>query len=50
MGISTSDAMCMFLQQTVNIMGLPFQPSTKIVNKKSLQELEENKSKPLEKS
>ncbi len=45
-GITTSDAIRMFLQQTVNTGGLPFQPTTKILNKKTVKD----KSKPYENS
>ena len=46
MGITTSDAIRMFLQQTVNIGGLPFQPTAKIATKKPIKD----KSKPYENS
>ncbi len=46
MGLKTSDAIRMFLQQSVNMGGLPFQPRTKQPNAetlKAMRELEEDK-------
>ncbi len=46
MGLKTSDAIRMFLQQSVNLGGLPFQPRTKQPNAETLaamRELEEGK-------
>lgn len=37
LGLSTSDAIRMFLQQTVNTGGLPFQPSTRRPNAETLE-------------
>jgi DNA-damage-inducible protein J len=44
-GLTTSDAIRMFLQQSVNIGGLPFQPVAKIPNKKTIAAMEEAERK-----
>ena len=41
MGLSTSDAIRIFLQQTVNSGGLPFQPSAKRPNLETLAAMSE---------
>lgn len=41
MGMSTADAIRMFLQQTVNTGQLPFQPSAKIPNKETQAAMQE---------
>jgi len=41
LGLSTSDAIRMFLQQSVNVGGLPFQPVAKRPNKETLAAMEE---------
>ncbi len=43
MGLSTSDAIRMFLQQSVNVGGLPFRPSAKLPNTETLEAMEELK-------
>jgi len=40
-GLTTSDAIRMFLQQSVNLGGLPFQPMAKIPNKETIAAMEE---------
>ena len=40
-GISTSDAVRMFLQQSVNIGGLPFQPKAKLPNTETSQAIKD---------
>jgi DNA-damage-inducible protein J len=44
LGLSTSDAIRMFLQQAVNIGGLPFQPTAKRPNDDTLEALRELES------
>ena len=47
-GLKTSDAIRMFLKQTVNDGGLPFKPHAKVPNKETIlamQELENGESK-----
>ena len=49
MGMSTAEAIRIFLQQTVNSGRLPFQPTTKIPNAETLaafRETEEGKTHP----
>ncbi len=41
MGMSTADAIRIFLQQSVNVGGLPFQPHAKIPNAETLEAMEE---------
>lgn len=41
MGLSTSDAIRLFLQQSVNRGGLPFQPTAKRPNAATLEAMEE---------
>lgn len=41
LGLSTSDAIRMFLQQSVNVGGLPFQPVAKRPTKDTLAAMEE---------
>ncbi|HRI56473.1 MAG TPA: type II toxin-antitoxin system RelB/DinJ family antitoxin, partial [Anaerolineae bacterium] len=41
LGLSTSDAIRIFLQQSVNVGGLPFQPVAKRPNKETLAAMEE---------
>lgn len=41
LGLSTADAIRMFLQQTVNIGGLPFQPTVKRPNAETLEAMRE---------
>lgn len=41
MGLKTSDAIRLFLQQSVNIGGLPFQPRAKIPNSDTLEAMRE---------
>lgn len=41
MGMSTSDAIRVFLQQSVNVGGLPFQPMAKLPNKETIEAMEE---------
>jgi DNA-damage-inducible protein J len=41
MGLSVADGIRMFLQQTVNMGGLPFRPSSKQPNKETLAAIEE---------
>jgi len=41
LGLSTSDAIRMFLQQSVNTGGLPFQPTTKRPNDETLEAMTE---------
>jgi DNA-damage-inducible protein J len=41
MGLKTSDAIRLFLQQTVNSGGLPFQPKAKIPNADTLAAIKE---------
>lgn len=45
MGITTSEAIRIFLQQSVNVGGLPFQPVAKLPNKDTIQAMQEAKSK-----
>lgn len=40
-GLSTSDAIRMFLQQSVNVGGLPFRPTTKLPNAETLEAMKE---------
>ena len=44
LGLSTSDAIRMFLQQSVNVGGLPFQPMIKRPNEKTLEAMNELES------
>ncbi len=44
LGLSTSDAIRMFLQQAVNIGGLPFQPTTRHPNAETLGAMRELES------
>lgn len=44
LGLSTSDAIRMFLQQAVNIGGLPFQPTAKRPNAETLEAMAELES------
>lgn len=47
LGISTADAVRMFLKQSVNVNGLPFQPIIKTPNKETLiaiKEIEEGRA------
>jgi DNA-damage-inducible protein J len=44
LGLSTSDAIRMFLQQAVNTGGLPFQPMTRQPNPETLEALRELES------
>lgn len=44
LGLSTADAIRMFLQQTVNTGGLPFQPTTKRPNAETLDAMRELES------
>lgn len=44
MGLSTADAIRLFLQQTVNSGGLPFQPTTKRPNQETLAAMQELES------
>lgn len=44
LGLSTSDAIRMFLQQSVNVGGLPFQPTVKRPNQKTLEAMAELES------
>lgn len=41
LGLSTSDAIRIFLQQSVNVGGLPFQPIAKRPNQETLAAMEE---------
>ena len=41
LGLSTADAIRMFLQQTVNVGGLPFQPIAKRPNAETLETMRE---------
>lgn len=41
LGLSTSDAIRMFLQQSVNVGGLPFQPMAKRPNQETLAAMKE---------
>jgi DNA-damage-inducible protein J len=41
-GLKTSDAIRMFLKQTVNEGGLPFKPSAKVPNKSTIAAMEED--------
>ncbi len=41
MGLKTSDAIRLFLQQSVNIGGLPFQPKAKVPNVETLEAMKE---------
>lgn len=41
LGLSTADAIRMFLQQTVNVGGLPFQPIAKRPNAETLEAMRE---------
>ena len=41
LGLSTADAIRMFLQQTVNVGGLPFQPIAKHPNAETLEAMRE---------
>ena len=40
-GLSTADAIRMFLQQSINVGGLPFRPSAKLPNAETLAAMEE---------
>jgi DNA-damage-inducible protein J len=40
-GLTTAEAIRIFMQQTVNSGGLPFQPTAKIPNPETLQAIEE---------
>ncbi|GJL52148.1 MAG: hypothetical protein NPIRA01_33750 [Nitrospirales bacterium] len=40
-GLSTADAIRMFLQQSVNVGGLPFRPTAKQPNDETLEAMEE---------
>ena len=40
-GLSTADAIRMFLQQSVNVGGLPFRPTAKQPNAETLEAMEE---------
>ena len=44
LGLSTSDAIRMFLQQAVNIGGLPFQPTARRPNAETLEAMAELES------
>jgi DNA-damage-inducible protein J len=44
LGLSTSDAIRMFLQQSVNVGGLPFQPTVKRPNQDTLDAMKELES------
>jgi DNA-damage-inducible protein J len=44
LGLSTADAIRMFLQQTVNTGGLPFQPTAKRPNAETLEAMRELES------
>jgi len=44
LGLSTSDAIRMFLQQFVNVGGLPFQPTVKRPNQETLEAMAELES------
>lgn len=44
LGLSTSDAIRMFLQQSVNVGGLPFQPVVKQPNQETLEAMKELES------
>lgn len=44
LGLSTADAIRMFLQQAVNVGGLPFQPSVKRPNADTLDAMKELES------
>lgn len=44
MGLKTSDAIRLFLQQTVNVGGLPFRPIAKVPNKTTIRAMEEPES------
>lgn len=44
MGLKTSDAIRLFLQQSVNTGGLPFQPKAKIPNADTLEAMAEAKN------
>ncbi len=41
MGLKTSDAIRLFLQQSVNSGGLPFQPKAKVPNAETLEAMKE---------
>lgn len=41
MGLKTSDAIRLFLQQSVNSGGLPFQPKAKVPNTETLEAMKE---------
>ncbi len=45
MGMTISDAIRVFLQKSVNIGGLPFQPMAKMPNKETIAAIEETKNK-----
>lgn len=45
MGMTTSDAIRIFLQQTVNIGGLPFRPIAKVPNHKTVSAINEARTK-----
>lgn len=45
MGLKTSDAIRLFLQQSVNVGGLPFQPRAKKPNIETAESIKEIKSK-----
>jgi DNA-damage-inducible protein J len=44
MGLKTSDAIRLFLQQSVNSGGLPFQPKAKVLNVETLEAMKEAES------
>ena len=44
-GLTTSDAIRMFLQQSVNLGGLPFQPVAKVPNKRTIAAMREADTK-----
>jgi len=44
LGLKTSDAIRMFLQQSVNVGGLPFRPTMKQPNSDTLKALEDTES------
>ena len=45
MGLTTSDAIRLFLQQSVNVGGLPFQPFAKQPSRETIKAIEELKNK-----
>lgn len=45
MGLKTSDAIRLFLQQSVNVGGLPFQPIAKTPNTDTIEALKETQSR-----